>query len=241
MLFTQSQLFGNAPFWNSCVLVVTHCAIYFKQTSGNVPSKLKQTPTWMTCTKQQPSILYCDIYSSWKQRPTPLSGTHWYPVICGLILIVSTSHWSISKKTYLKNFFLSFRSHLLAFRIGSEPKQLDAIMTVPLSFQATTAFSLPWLDISATSRYPLFFFRTSFFLEVGTSFKRSALKVPIVGMFLRDHWSINWNELKTLSTEKSIGFRLPSESTGKLSTMLNAPSLVVALNSFFYLEAYGND
>ena len=110
LLFTQSQLFGNAPFWNSCVLVVTHCVIYFEQTSGNVPSKLKQTPTWMTWTKQQSSILYSDIYSSSKHRPPPLSGTQWYPVICVWILTVSTSHWSIifveNKGHILKNFFL---------------------------------------------------------------------------------------------------------------------------------------
>ena len=181
---------------------------------------------------------------------TETNTTFWYALIsCNLRFDLDCQYLPLKyyicgkHRAYLKNFFLSFRSHLLAFRIGSEPKQLDAIMTAPLSFQATTAFSLPWLDISATSRYPLFFFRTSFFLEMGTSFKRSALKVPIVGMFLRDHWSINWNELKTLSTEKRIRFRLPSESTSKPSTMSNvtlAPSLVVALNSFFYLEACGN-
>ena len=127
LLFTQSQLFGKATFWNSSVLVVKSCAIYFEQTSGHVPLKLKQTSTWMTCMKQQPRILFCKIYCSWKQKPRPLLGTHRYPVfIYLLILRISTpievlNLWTKHGISKWSSFF-SFRFYILAFRICSEPK-----------------------------------------------------------------------------------------------------------------------
>ena len=113
LLFTQYQLFRKAPFWNNCVLVVKRCAIFFEQTSGLVPFKLKQTPTWITCTKKLPRILHCDIYCSWKQVPPAFLVTHRYPVfIYVLVWRISTSYWSIKFlykiRHICKNFFLFF-------------------------------------------------------------------------------------------------------------------------------------
>ena len=160
---------------------------------------------------------------------TETNTTFWYALIsCNLRFDLDCQYLPLKYYTcgkhsaYLKNFFLFLSIPSFSLSNWFRTKTIGCHNDCSIIFPSHWAFSLPWLDISATSRYPLFFFRTSFFLEVGTSFKRSALKVPVVGMFLRDHWSINWNELKTLSTENSIGFRLPSESTGKLSTMSNA-------------------
>ena len=65
----------------------------------------------MTCTKQQPGILYCDIYFPWKHRPPLLFGTYRYPVfIYVFILTVTTFNWMITFVDNLghvyKNFFL---------------------------------------------------------------------------------------------------------------------------------------
>ena len=183
----------------------------------------------MTCTKQQPGILYCDIYSPWKQRPPPLFGTYRYPVfIYVLILTVSTSHRSI---IFVDNIRHVYRYFFLSLSIPSF-RLLNWLWTKTVWCHNNNSLFLTWLDVYATSKYPLSFFRTSFLLEMGTSFMRSALKVPITGIFLREHWSVNWNELKKLSTERSIGFRLPSESTGKPSmksstTPAPSPKLVI--------------
>ena len=106
-LFTQSQFFQNVPFWNSCVLVVTCSAIYFEQTLDNVPSKLKQTPSWMTCTKEQPGILYCDM-------KTGATTTFWYISISCIYLRFDLDGQYLPSKYYIcgqlrhfyRNFFL---------------------------------------------------------------------------------------------------------------------------------------
>ena len=53
----------------------------------------------------------------------------------------------------------------------------------------------------------------NFFLALNENFFQAICsRSTYIRFFLREHESVNWNELKKLSTERSIGCRLPSES-----------------------------
>ena len=54
---------------------------------------------------------------------------------------------------------------------------------------------------------------------MSASFRRFALHVPIIGIFLKEHCLINRKLLKKLSAERRICLRLPYLSSGKPSVL----------------------
>ena len=168
----------------------------------------------MTCTKHQPGILYYDICSPWKHRPLPLFGTYRYPVfIYILILTVSTSHRSI---IFVDNIRHVYRNFLFLSIPSFWTKTIWCHSDCSIIFPNYSSLFLTLIGRIYNIKIPSVLLQ-NILLEMGTCFMRSTLKVPITGTFLREHWSISWNELIKLSTESSIGFKLPSESTGKPS------------------------
>ena len=171
--------------------------------------------------KQQPRILYCDIYCPWKQMPPALLGTYRHPAfIYVLIFRISTSYWSIIFVDKIRHVYMSFFlflsilyfSLLNLFRTKAVWCHYDWSIILPTHNSLFLSLNGPMYNLKIP---PLFFYRTSFLLEMGTFFKESGLKVSMIGVFLKEHRSISWNELNKLSTEKIHGFTLPFELTSK--------------------------
>ena len=203
LLLTQSQLFLITPFWNSCDLTVTHSAIYFEQTPDNVPFKLKETLGWLARGRSQAFCIVTSIPH--ENRGRQLFLVHIYILhlfrFWSLILIftlwIFISHWGvifvINIGHVYRNLFF-FQSHLLTFWIVSEPKQFDVILTAPLSFQTTTAFSVLWLD---------------FFLAWNGNFFHA---IRSQSAYNRDH---------SESTGQSIEMSLKSYELNKITSRIN--------------------
>ena len=172
-------LFGIAISW-------LQCAVSFISSRRLTMYRLNSSKLqlgWVA--KQQPGILYSDIYSPWKLR---LPLLFWYASISCIYL-----HFDVEGQ------FLPFKYYIC----GQNRASLEKLL-----FLSIPSFSLlNWFRIKTILCHNE--------CSIITSFELAALKVPIIVMFLREHWSINWNDLKKLPTERSIGFRLPSELTDK--------------------------